>query len=444
MPCREIVSAVITVTELNRQARFAIERAIPSCWVAGEISNLTLASSGHWYFTLKDQQSSVKCAFFRNRNQFMDWTPTEGNKIEVRAQATLYEPRGDYQIIVDIMRHAGQGDVYAAFLRLKARLEAEGLFRHELKRSPPEYPKRIGIITSLQASALQDALKTLQNHWPISPIVIYPTTVQGVEAAESITQALNAAIQHNACDVLLLIRGGGSLEDLNAYNDETLARMIRSSSVPIITGVGHETDFSIADFSADIRAATPTAAAQQAVPDQAETRSKVENLTSRMNSSIKRVMYQSMQHLDGVSRHLLHPGNRITQNRNMVIQLQTRARKSINYRYQQLKHEMTFKKIRIENLRPDCSSRRIGLFNLLTALDSTMMANLGTQKGKLESALRSLQQLNPVNILSRGYCIVQTREGIVLSDAHAVQPGNLVKIILKSGNLDATVNTVNA
>jgi exodeoxyribonuclease VII large subunit len=437
------VTAVITVTELNRQARFAIEKALPSCWVAGEISNLMLASSGHWYFTLKDQQSSVKCAFFRNRNQFMDWKPTEGNKIEVRAQATLYEPRGDYQIIVEVMRHAGQGDIYAAFLRLKAKLEAEGLFRPELKRSPPEYPQCIGIITSLQAAALQDALKTLQQRWPISQIVIYPTSVQGSEACENIAQALNTANQRKECEVLLLIRGGGSLEDLNAYNDENLARIIRSSCIPVIAGIGHETDYSIADFSADIRAATPTAAAQQAVPDRMEKCSSVENLTSRLNSSIKRLLYQSMQHLDGLTRRVLNPANRLTQNRYLAIQLKSRAQKAIIYRHQQLKHELEFRKIRIENQRPDCSEKRIGLFDSIAALDSTLKAMLGKRRDRLESALRSLQQLNPENILSRGYCIVQTNEGLVVSDARSVQPGNRLKIMLKSGNLDATVNKVN-
>ncbi len=373
----------------------------------------------------------------------MEWKPSEGNKIEVRAQATLYEPRGDYQIIVEVMRHAGQGDVYAAFLRLKAKLEAEGLFRPELKRSPPKYPKCIGIITSLQAAALQDALKTLQHRWPISPIVIYPTSVQGLEATASIAQAIHTAIQRKECEVLLLIRGGGSLEDLNAYNDENLARIIRTSSIPVIAGIGHETDFSIADFSADIRAATPTAAAQHAVPDLIETRSSVENLTSRMNGSIKRLTYQSMQYLDAVSRRLLHPGNRLTQNRNRVIQLETGMLKSVDYRIQQLKHELALKKIRIHNQRPNCSAKRIDLFNALSAFDSTMMAKLVIRKGRLESALRSLQQLNPENILSRGYCIVRTDDGIVISDGRAVQPGNRVKIILKSGNLDATVNSVN-
>ncbi len=374
----------------------------------------------------------------------MDWKPTEGNKIEVRAQATLYEPRGDYQIIIDVMRHSGQGDVYAAFLRLKARLEAEGLFRQELKRSPPEYPKRIGIITSLQAAALQDALKTLQNRWPISPVVIYPTTVQGLEAADSIAQALTIAIQRKECEVLLLIRGGGSLEDLNAYNDENLARLIRSSSIPVITGIGHETDFSIADFSADIRAATPTAATQQAVPDQAETRSRVENLTSRMNRSITRMMNQSMQYLDSVSRRLLHPGNRLTQNMNRVTQLKSGMQKIVDYRIQQLKHDLALKRIRFNNQRPNCNVKRSDPLNSMSALGATMMSKLEIRKGRLESALRSLQQLNPENILSRGYCIVQTREGIVVSDASAVQPGNQVKIILKAGNLDATVNAVNA
>lgn len=373
----------------------------------------------------------------------MDWKPTEGNKIEVRAQATLYEPRGDYQIIIDIMRHAGQGDVYAAFLRLKAKLEAEGLFRPELKRSLPKYPKCVGIITSLQAAALQDALKTLQQRWPISPIVIYPTSVQGVEAAESITQALITAIHRKECEVLLLIRGGGSLEDLNAYNDENLARLIRSSSIPIIAGIGHETDFSIADFSADIRAATPTAATQHAVPDLSETLANVENLISRLDSSIKRLMFQTMQYLDVVSRRLLHPGNLLTQNRKMVIQLKTGMLKNVNFRVQQLKHNLELKRIRINNQYPDCNSKRINLINSMSLLNSTMMARLVIRKGRLESALRSLQQLNPENILSRGYCIIQTNEGIVFSDARAVQPGNRVKIILKSGNLDATVNTVN-
>ncbi len=438
----KIVSAVITVTELNRQARNAIEKTLPSCWVAGEISNLTRASSGHWYFTLKDQQSSVKCAFFRNRNQFLDWMPTEGNKIEVRAQATLYEPRGDYQIIVDTMRHSGQGDFYAAFLRLKAKLESEGLFRPELKHVPPKYPKCVGIITSLQAAALQDALRTLENRWQQSPIVIYPTTVQGFEAAESISQALLTANHRKECDVLLLIRGGGSLEDLNAYNDEFLARAIRSSSIPVIAGIGHETDFSIADFSADIRAATPTAAAQHAVPDKIEVRASVDNATARMNSSTKRFIYQSMQHLDGVSRRILHPGNRLSQITDLVNQLITRMFKNADFRIQRLKHELAIKKMRIDIHRPNCVLKRSDLSNAQTALYSSMVANLGLRKARLQNALRSLQQLNPVNILSRGYGIIQTEESHVVSDARTVLPGDRVKITLKSGYLGATVNSV--
>jgi exodeoxyribonuclease VII large subunit len=437
-----IASNVITVSELNRNARLAIEKLLPSSWVTGEISNFTQANSGHWYFTLKDQQCSVRCAFFRNRNQFMDWNPTEGNKVEVRAQATLYEPRGDYQLTVDVMRRAGQGDLYEEFLRLKAQLEAEGLFHKSLKLTPPLYPSCVGIITSLQAAALQDALKTLQERWPISEIIIYPTSVQGIEAADSMTQTLAVAISRRECDVLLLIRGGGSLEDLHAYNNETLARTIRASLVPIITGIGHETDFCIADFVSDVRAATPTAAAQYAVPDKMKIRFHIVNLQSRLDSSTHRRMEQSMQRLDGVSRRVIHPSMKLLHSTQLVQQF--RSRLSINSEYQlnRFLQALDHSNYRLAAQMPKIGEKQKIAMRGLSTLKSALTASLDTRQNRLKNAASSLQQLNPVNVLSRGYCIVQSKEGNALTTSSSVHLGSDVKITLKSGYLDATITKV--
>lgn len=435
-------TTVITVSEFNRSVRLAIEKSLPSCWVTGEISNFIQANSGHWYFTLKDPQCSVRCAFFRSRNQFMDWNPTEGNKVEVRAQATLYEPRGDYQLTVDVMRLAGQGDLYEEFLRLKARLEAEGLFDTSLKLTPPQHPRCIGIITSLQAAALQDALKTLRERWPISEIIIYPTSVQGLEASDSITQALIIAISRKDCDVLLLIRGGGSLEDLHAYNNETLARTIQSSLIPIISGIGHETDFCIADFVSDVRTATPTAAAQFAVPDKLETRQQIVNFQSRLDNSIDRLMQQSMQRLDGLSRRLMHPGNKLLYRSQQMQQFRTRLLMNSEYKINQFLQALRYSKIRLGAQLPNIRERRNVIVSSKSALQSAMIVKLDLQKNRLKNTITSLQQLNPIKVLSRGYCIVQTNDGKALTESRLAHLGCDVKITLKSGYLDATVNKI--
>lgn len=372
----------------------------------------------------------------------MDWKPSEGNRVEVRAQATLYEPRGDYQLVIDVMRRAGQGELYEEFLRLKAKLEAEGLFHSALKLPLTKLPQSIGIVTSLQAAALQDALKTLQNRWPASKVIIYPTSVQGGDAADSLTLALSTAIQRQECDVLLLIRGGGSLEDLHAFNSEKLARTIRSTNIPIITGIGHETDFSIADFASDLRAATPTAAAQSAVPDKVEMQAKCTELQSGMINSLQRLMYQSMQTLDGLTRRVLHPANRLTHGKTNVQQLKTRLSLNSEYRINQLKHSLEYSKIRISAQRPDCESIRLRTRTRISALETALLLGLDQRKSRLNNAIKSLQQLHPEKILSRGYCIVQTVDGVVLKDAGSVTPDSKLKITLRTGYLNATVNKV--
>ena len=247
------INGMMTVTELNRTARQILEQSFPLLWVTGEISNFTRAASGHWYFSLKDGGASVRCVMFRQKNALLDWMPREGAKVEARVLVSLYEARGDFQLGVEVMRQAGQGALYEAFLSLKGRLEKEGLFAADRKRKIPVHPGRIGIVTSLKAAALQDILRTLKRRMPLIPLVVYPAAVQGEGAAAQLSAAIASAGQHGACDVLILARGGGSLEDLSAFNDEALARAIVASPIPVISGIGHETDFTIADFAADLR-----------------------------------------------------------------------------------------------------------------------------------------------------------------------------------------------
>ena len=261
---------ILSVSALARSVRDLLEHRYPLLWVAGEISNCIRAKSGHLYFSLKDETAQVRCVMFRNRGQHLDWEPREGLRVEVRALVTLYEARGEFQLNVEAMRRAGQGALFEAFLRLRDQLGKEGLFDAAHKKPLPAYPRRIGIVTSLQAAALRDVLTTLARRNPSIPLIIYPAQVQGEGAAEQLATAIATAARRNECDVLILCRGGGSIEDLWAFNDEGLARAIHACPIPVLTGIGHETDFTIAEFVADRRAATPTAAAELAAPVRAE------------------------------------------------------------------------------------------------------------------------------------------------------------------------------
>lgn len=252
---------VIPVSALNRAIGSMLERAFPLCWVSGEVSNFTRAASGHWYFSIKDKDAQMRCVMFRGRAQHAPFTPREGDRIEVRALVTMYEPRGEVQLSVEAVRRTGQGKLFEAFLRLKAELEAEGLFAAERKRALPAFPRAIGIVTSLQAAALRDVLSTLARRAPHLPVIVYPAPVQGAGAAEKLTAMVQTANARREVDVLIVCRGGGSIEDLWSFNDEALARAIAASELPVVSGVGHETDFTIADFAADLRAPTPTGAA---------------------------------------------------------------------------------------------------------------------------------------------------------------------------------------
>ena len=302
---------ILSVSMLNRLARERLESAFPLCWVAGEISNLTQAASGHVYFSLKDEGAQVRCVMFRNRAQLLGWRLENGQHVEARVLVSLYEARGDFQLNVETARQAGAGRLYEQFLRLKEKLEREGLFDDAGKRALPAFPTRIGIVTSLQAAALRDVLTTLARRAPHVHLTLYPTPVQGEGAAAQIASAIRAAGQHGECDLLILCRGGGSLEDLWAFNDEALARTIRASTLPIISGVGHETDFTIADFAADQRAPTPTAAAELAAPARESLLNHLLMLHAQLHRQTAHRLEQYGQRLDLLAHRLQHPAQRL-------------------------------------------------------------------------------------------------------------------------------------
>ncbi|EMH3366075.1 exodeoxyribonuclease VII large subunit, partial [Burkholderia multivorans] len=293
---------VIPVSALNRAISTTLERSFPLLWISGEVSNFTRAASGHWYFSIKDQQAQMRCVMFRGRAQYAEFMPREGDRIEVRAVVTMYEPRGEVQLNVEAVRRTGQGRLYEAFLRLKAQLEAEGLFAPERKRPLPAHPRAIGIVTSLQAAALRDVLTTLARRAPHVPVIVYPAPVQGAGAAEKLVAAVQTANARREVDVLLVCRGGGSIEDLWSFNDEALARAIAASELPVVCGVGHETDFTIADFAADVRAPTPTGAAELASPQRALLLRELVERERALARALARGLEQRAQQLDWLAR----------------------------------------------------------------------------------------------------------------------------------------------
>jgi len=428
---------ILSVSELNRLARLALEKALPSCWVAGEISNLTRAASGHWYFTLKDAQAGVRCAMFRNRNQFVDWQPREGDRVEVRAQPTLYEARGDYQLIVEAMRRAGAGALFEAFLRLKAKLEQEGLFAPERKRALPPYPRSIGVITSPQAAALRDVLTTLKRRWPAAAVVLYPTPVQGAEAPAGLRTALANASSRRECDVLLLVRGGGSLEDLWAFNDEGLARAIAASPIPVVSGVGHETDFTIADFVADLRAPTPTGAAQLATPEREELAQHLGHLNRRQIQARRRHLESLAQRLDSLTRRLRHPAQHLAAQRQHLDHLAYRLRLARLTQLERARQRINRLGERLTAGKPNPAALREPVQRLQAAL--TRAWGNHPDRNRLAALTAHLGHLNPQAVLERGYSITRDAQGRVVRDGTLLTEGERLDLAFAKGSASVRV-----
>ena len=439
-PDRDIYS----VSRLNREVKALLERGFGGIWLEAEISNFSRPSSGHWYFSLKDAQAQVRCCMFRQRNMLTAFTAKDGQKVLVRARIGMYEPRGEFQLIVEHMEDAGQGALKRQFEELSARLSQEGLFAAERKRPLPPYPKRIGIITSPSGAAIRDILHILARRFAAVPVMIYPVSVQGATAHQEIISAILAAGRRAECDVLILARGGGSLEDLWAFNHEGLARAIVACPIPIVSGVGHEVDFTIADFAADVRAPTPSAAAELVVPDGAEWLNNLSALALRLRRGMQRVLQARAQRLGWLTGRAsqVSPVARLAQQAQRLDDLEQRLVRS-------LRHSLAVRQSRLAELRSRLwrmspAARIMGSVtrqrSLHARLEAAMALQLRHFRERLLPLIRTLNAVSPLATLERGYAIVTLNDGSILRDANHAVPGTRIEAQLATGRIRATVD----
>jgi len=430
---------ILTVAQLNQAVSHLLEDSFDACWVRGEISNFTNASSGHWYFTLKDDAASVRAVMFRSRAATTGFTPKAGDSVELKARVTLYEARGEYQLQVEQLRRAGVGTLFEAFMALKNKLSFEGLFDVENKRALAPYPRAIGIITSLGAAALHDVLTALARRAPHVPVIIYPSLVQGAGAALQLRQALALANDRQEVDTLLLVRGGGSLEDLFSFNDEALARDIAASLIPVVSGVGHETDFTIADFVADMRAPTPTAAAELVCETRQSQLERVLGAAQQAQQLLVRHIERLAQRVDRATIGLVPPSQRLAHQLEKVAGFGRRVTSAFDKQFQRTRTRHAHLQVRFEGLVPDLSDLRVRLGRAETELVASQRRLLVRQQTRLESVGAQLRALSPEHTLARGYAIVRTEDKKILRKSVDAQVGQTLEVTLAEGVLNATV-----
>ncbi len=480
---------VYTVSRLNREVRVLIERGLGVIWVEGELSNLSVPSSGHWYFSMKDRDAQLRCAMFRQRNMTVGFTPKSGQQILARGRISLYEPRGDYQFIVEHLEEAGVGALKREFERLKAKLAAEGLFALERKRSLPRFPRRIGVITSPTGAALRDVLHILARRFPPAAVLVYPTPVQGDAAIPSIVEAIETASARAECDVLIVARGGGSIEDLWAFNDERVARAIRASAIPIVSGIGHEIDFTIADFVADARAPTPSGAAELVTPDRAACLEALARNLERLIACMRRELRSVGSRFDAASArlNLSHPGVRLTQQTQRLDELEQRLMTFVRHEFRSVTSRFESTRMRLKLAHPglrlaqqrqrldDLEQRLNGAMRGALKSDRTRITEMFTRlvhqspahsvreyrlrHGELTSRLqhavkecvsraehrlglasRTLNTVSPLATLGRGFALVKrVSDGKLVTDANAVAVGDAIEARLANGTLKARV-----
>jgi exodeoxyribonuclease VII large subunit len=433
--------SILSVSSLNRRVRECLESAFPLTWIGGEISNLTYAASGHIYFSLKDASAQVRCVMWRSRAQLLGWRLENGQKIEARALVSFYEPRGEFQLNVEAIRRAGQGDLFERFLRLKSLLESEGLFANERKRPLPAFPRHLAIVTSLQAAALRDVLTTLHRRAPHIHISLFPTPVQGEGAGEKIAAAL-AQGGSSDCDAIILCRGGGSIEDLWAFNEECVARAIVASPIPVISGVGHETDFSIADFAADVRAPTPTAAAELVSPERDALLARLTELQRHLARRMERTLAEQQQRIDWLATRLTHPADRIRQRQADIGSLGQRLHQTWSRQSEACQLRLNGTQMRFGSARPHPKKLAEGLSHLHYRLSHQAHWEISQQTAKLNSLSRGLTQLDPSAVLARGYALAIGPDGRAVRDASTLAAGNILQLSFARGSAQATVNQV--
>ncbi|MEL7324591.1 MAG: exodeoxyribonuclease VII large subunit [Pseudomonadota bacterium] len=435
---------IFTVSRLNAEVRLLLENEMGIVWLVGEISNFSAPVSGHWYLTLKDSRAQVKCAMFRGNNRRVTFKPANGNQVLVKARLSLYEPRGDYQLIIENMQPEGDGRLQQEFEALKMKLAAEGLFAQTNKQPLPEHPKRVGVITSKTGAALYDILDVLKRRDPSLPVVVYPTMVQGEEAAIQIAQAIGRANSRDECDVLIVGRGGGSLEDLWCFNNEILARTIAASQIPIISAVGHEVDVTIADFVADMRASTPSAAAELVSRDNSHKDqalvTRQHKLASAMRYYLAQQKQQSAQLMHRLERQ--HPSYQLQRQTQQLDELEMRLQRAmqrfITTRQQAVerKHHRLQLNSPVKRLAEQKSKLDRVEQKLLDAMDRKLL----TMHHQLAIAAEKLDTVSPLATLKRGYSITQTEQGQVVTQAKDVKTGDVLVTRLSDGELRSTVN----
>ncbi|HWP94495.1 MAG TPA: exodeoxyribonuclease VII large subunit [Gammaproteobacteria bacterium] len=434
---------VLTVSQLNREVRTLLEQGLPLLWIEGELSNLARPGSGHLYFTLKDEAAQVRCAMFRPRNLLLRFRPEDGMHVLVRARVSLYEPRGEYQLIVEHMEEAGDGALRRAFEALKRKLEAEGLFDPAHKRPLPRLPRRIGIVTSPTGAAIRDMLTTLRRRFPAVEVLLFPVAVQGAGAAAEIARAVRLASERGDCDVLIVGRGGGSLEDLQAFNEESVARAIFDCRIPVVTGIGHEIDFTIADFVADVRAPTPTGAAELVVPDRADWLRTLTTLAGRLSHALQARLGRHAERTAWLAHRLerLHPGQHLRQQAQRLDDLEQRLMLFWERRRERALARLHAAEARLLQAGPQ--ARLALLQQRLAALparySAAMRAQLAHSRERLVTLARALQAVSPLATLARGYAVVYGPDGSILTDARTVKTGDTITARLARGRLAARV-----
>jgi len=479
---------VYAVSRLVREARAALEGSFPLVWVEGEISNLAMPASGHIYFTLKDEVAQVRCAMFRNRNRQLRFTPENGMQVLMRVRVTLYEGRGEFQLVVEHMEEAGNGALQRAYEALKQRLGQEGLFDEALKQPLPTYPKTIGVVSSPDGAAVHDILSVLQRRFPSVNVILYPVAVQGDGSMEQIRDAIDLANERQECDVLIVGRGGGSLEDLWSFNDEKVARAIAASRLPVISAVGHEIDFTIADFVADVRAPTPSAAAELAVPDQSEIVKRLLNLDQRLGALLKetlrvkqqrvlhllqrlpkpslqlayqqkhlaqlkqqlslsqqRLLQNKQQALDLVSTRIKHPQAKIDLQQQKLMSLSSRLRQLIAEHLQRATGQQRelFQRLTHLSPQPFIEQQQLNVVKQNELLHRVMQQKLDKHKLNLAQQMRTLAAVSPLSTLERGYSITTDVDtGHVLQSSEGIKAGNRINVKLHQGQLECEVSKV--
>ena len=434
---------IYSVSQLNQSVRLMLENQLGAVWLTGEISNFSQPVSGHWYLSLKDENAQVRCAMFRMKNLRVSFRPTNGMQVLVRANVSLYEPRGDYQLIIESMHLAGEGLLMQQFEALKMKLAAEGLFAQHLKKNLPHFSKAVGIITSKTGAALQDILHILQRRDPSLKIIIYPTAVQGKDAATDIAQMIELANQRQEVDVLIVGRGGGSLEDLWCFNEEMVARAIFHSHLPVISAVGHETDVTIADFVADVRAPTPSAAAELVSRNQTELLQQLQYRRQRLEIALDRLFAEKQQKLRHLSLrlHNQHPQAQLRIQQQLITQLSHRLQQSLRHRWQKKAENLTALSIRLyKNPLPlRLQQYEQQLAQLKVRLNSHMNLTLSLQQKQLAHLCGKLDSLSPLKVLARGYSITQNQQNLTIRSMKDVNVGEQIKTRLPDGDIISQV-----